>query len=86
MVMVKMEAYVDRNNIPHTEYPTLWWGNTGITISNNGNVVWLKIEGYWEFETLYNGCGHDKLLCTCCPKIKEVKLEEINDLPKLHTF
>lgn len=70
-----MEAYVDRNNIPHTEYPTLWWGNLGITTNIEGNIVWLEIEGRWEFERLYNGCGPDNFLCVCGPKIKETKAE-----------
>lgn len=78
MVVVKMEAYVDRNNIPHAKYPTLWWGEYGITTNEQNEVVWLEQQWEYEYEEIENAWGENKkvLFSKKC-LIREIPIEEV---------
>lgn len=78
MAVVKMEAYVDRNNIPHTKYPTLWWGEYGTTINEQNEVVWLEQQWEYEYEEIENAWGENKkILFSKKCSIREIPIEEV---------
>ena len=74
-----IKNYVDRNNIPHTGRPTLWWGECGITTNEQNEIVWL--EQQWEYEQIEieNAYGANKKFLH--PKkcvIQEIPIEKVN--------
>lgn len=75
-----MEAYVDRNNIPHTDRPALWWGEFGITTNEQNETIWLEQQWEYEYCEIENAFGaNKKILISKKCLIKKIPIEKVED-------